>query len=305
MAERQQQASGGFSAPLLEGGSPVPFMSVARSADDVRRVLESRGLADIGPIRVLDSAREARTVSDFYGGRTASSLSSAPPIVVELSEEAMARLMRSGGIGSGGGFYSFIPGAMYLPGTNIIVTTPSLEASPSAREDVLLHEINHYASFLGRGGYTFTFEHPPGTGYHHYSSWLEEGMTEFFTSRMLGGRSMAIEYPYETVTIAFMEMMAGPQAVRDAFTGTGRGYDGLREALDARLGEGTFFTLMGMQPTPEGRTIANGGEAFEYLLSRAQDRGIGITGIVDDPIYRMAFPPPGASTGASGPQSNR
>lgn len=299
MAERQQQAAGGFSAPLLEGTGPVPFMSVARTADDVRRILESRGITDPGTLRILDAARELRAVSDYFGGRIASSLASAPPVVVEVSQETMNRIMEASGT-------PFVAGAFYLPGTNVVLTSPTLESSPSARDDVLTHEINHYVSYLGRGGVSMIFEFPPGTGYTLPSPpWMEEGLTEFFTSRMLGSRSMSIDYPCETVTMALLEHIVGADTVRDAFTGSGRGYDGLREALDARLGTGTFMTLVGLAPLPGGRTITNGAEALEFLSTRADMLHVDIMALASDPIYRMAFPPRGPGTGSPGPQTNR
>jgi hypothetical protein len=172
---------------------------------------------------------------------------------------------------------------MYLAGSNLIIISETSAASLAQSDDVAHHEIFHYASFLGRGMGGRVLQAGPGTAYTYFVPWMEEGMTEFFTSRLEGREARSIEYPFETGAMAYISHIVGEYELRQAFASDDpRSFERLREAFDRAMGrEGAFAGLIRCQ---------TGGEAIAYMVSL---QGTIPQEVQNDPIWMRIFPPSG------------
>ncbi|MFH0884883.1 MAG: hypothetical protein V1861_04190 [Candidatus Micrarchaeota archaeon] len=189
--------------------------------------------------------------AQYVGLPVAPLLTQPPPIVVEVPDAEVLRL--SGGQSADG---------YYIPNTNIIVVSASTARDPALLNEVILHEMNHYAGWRGHG-FNNAFSNGGTLSAMPNLVWLEEGLANSGSSGLIGATTRPIAYPYETMTAVLLERVAGPAAVREAYASGD--YRRLQQIVNERLGEGTFETVIGLRQRPDGSTISNGAEALDFL----------------------------------------
>jgi hypothetical protein len=174
----------------------------------------------------------------------------------------------------------------YLIGTNaIVITDDILEFPEGEARHVVLHELLHYASFLG-GGRSVRWRDEEGQPIFKgdAASWnMHEGMTELLaqeTVRERGFDTGRIGYPAETVTCHYLEQLLGEGGhdvlVQAYLHGD---FTEVRTRLDAALGAGTFDALISKR---------SAAEALIYITTRMDEAGIDHSGWDESPIVALA-----------------
>ncbi len=225
---------------------PQPRMPafVVRNADDVRGVLGKVGIADPGTVTILNSDPALAKVRGALGNAPVAGLiTNPPPLIVQVPDATLARVAR------GRDAYGF-----YMPNSNMILVSESAARPPERLNEVICHEISHYAGWRGHG-----FDNVWNAGGQiarmNKPEWLEEGMANALSSSLVQNTRERIAYPYETMAVVMLEKLSSPQIVRTAYTSGD--YRPLQQAVDSKLGAGTFERLM---------AFPNGAEASIFLL---------------------------------------
>jgi hypothetical protein len=181
----------------------------------------------------------------------------------------------------------------YIGGTNHIMIRDDQpheegivvrDRTESRRRLTILHEQLHYAAWLG-GGMDIRWRdgegHPVIAG---RVGWLHEGLTEMHAQQIVrshGHQPGYVSYPHETATGIYLQRLVGADTLRRAYL-TGD-FTQVRQALDRRLGAGTFDRLLQKR---------NGAEALSFLMGRMEAAGVRRTGwdrdavIVDTGVLR-------------------
>ncbi len=258
---------------------------VVNNEADVRRMLGSLGIANPGNITVLNSgAALANARGALAGTPAAGLLSQPPPIVVQVPDATLAMVTR--------GRDAF---GYYMPNSNMILVSASASATPERLNEVLCHEMSHYAAWRGHGfenvwtinGQMAAFNKPV---------WMEEGMANAISSSIIPSTRERMAYPYETMAVVMLENLAGQQAVRQAYISGD--YRALQQAVDSKLGAGTFERLA---------QFPNGAEASIFLLDAVNKNPppINMDSYFNDPRVVRAMAALMPSQGQSQPPQGR
>ena len=255
---------------MLENKDILRPGTVMAGERDVRDYLSSRSIPLPDSMRIMDFSPVARAVGDHFGGRISEGMGRYPPLVVEIPSRDFERISSSLGM-SRSGIYSGSLSGLFIEGTNLILV-PRDEMSIPGRADVIgYHEITHYAASLAGGGPVFR------TGLAETASpWFMEGLTEFFSSRIVGTTNSG-GYPYETLSVLALEAIVGRDELRAAFSTNSFG--SIARRVDAALGEGAFTEFL---------SAPNGAAALRSLVRRDQRSppAIGRSAVEGDPIWR-------------------
>jgi hypothetical protein len=141
----------------------------------------------------------------------------------------------------------------------------------------MVHEMVHYASFLG-GGMDIRRKVEP-VGVTEATVWFIEGLTELtsqLAARESGRVPENVPYSYEVIACNYIMMALGKDGrgmLEDACLSGD--YGTIADALDKELGRGTFDGFMEMQ---------NGAEAVAYLEKIVQEAGIDSSSWMDSPV---------------------
>ena len=245
----------------VEAPAPRVPHFVIQDAAGAQNFLQSLGIQNPGQLSVIPISSELYRVREDYQGLPVHGLmGNPPPVAVRVSDEVFRRASPSAGAD-----------AVYIPNSNIIFVSESATRDPNHLSEVLLHEINHYASWRGHG-FDVIFRSKGKDVSGSRIDWMEEGFANFLSSGLAGRTGERIAYPYETLTAVMLCYVSGgdANAIREALS-TGD-FRNLQRRVDSKLGNGTFEILMGARPTPDGGRITNGAEAFDFLSSRSFDR---------------------------------
>jgi hypothetical protein len=263
---------------LLEANpspSPIilsqPLPELARMA--MEEPDETRQGADAG---------RARTVSgwlteSFLGTVAYGRFTGTPPIVTTESP-AFFEINNAADGTSGGG------NGLYMRGTNHIMITTDI-ANPADRMCVIAHETLHYAAYLGGGNDGIRFRDAAGGGtVLGEVPWLHEGMTELLAQQLVRSHDTTpsyVGYPAETLTAYYLQQIAGEGTLRAAYVSGD--FTAVRQAVDARLGDGAFASLSRMD---------NGTDALAFLMGRMDEHHVDRSVWDRNPVARIAWSTP-------------
>ncbi|MFN7990622.1 MAG: hypothetical protein U0R44_00535 [Candidatus Micrarchaeia archaeon] len=281
---------------MLEYGSYAP-PRVFRTPDEARRhsqelLLATLPLVDINspsfslaprpagaPLTPLYPHVENRTIDEesvrVRGWLTAGFLGPAiherfirtPPVVTVESESYFATLNASEKTAVRA------VGKYYHDTNHIMICEEIARYDEPTRMVLLIHEQLHYASYLGggrsirwRGGSGEQVVAPTAD-----SDWLHEGLTQYFSLRLAHEHGY---YPSETFYMDgvrvgfFLSRIVGDDALKTAFL-TGD-FTAVRNAVDSRLGAGTFGRLMSSGRAPEASVLLS--DRVEQKFTEAERR---------------------------------
>ena len=269
--------------------SDSDFDDAARGNAVPEKTVREGDFSAVPSLQSLDSADYASYSSDISanwlpsiaGPEITSRMSATPPALCAFSEtEDMtpAQLfLELQMIGSLGG---------YLVGSNAIVIPEDVLAfSEADARHVVLHELLHYASWLG-GGKDIRWRDDDGRPCFqgNIPSWsMNEGLTELISQeevRARGFEPTRIGYPAETITCYYMEQLlgdGGSDLLRTAYLSGD--FTEVRRLVDAALGTGAFDTLISKH---------DAAQALEFLGGRLDEREMDRTGWDASPIVAAA-----------------
>ncbi len=217
----------------------------------------------------------------MIGEGIASRMDATPPSLSTFQEAQRASVgqifMELQMIGSIGG---------YLVGTNaIVIPEGSLDLGEAEARHVLLHELLHYASWLG-GGRSVRWRDDEGRPVFQGDApaWnSHEGLTELMaqeTVREKGYDTPRIGYPAETMTCFYMERLLGEGGHDMLLQAYLHGdFTEVRSRLDSALGAGSFEALLAKP---------DAAQALSYILARMDERGIDRSEWDSSPIMTLA-----------------
>jgi hypothetical protein len=209
---------------------------------------EAHSQADAGRILAISGWLDANYLGPVVSGR----FEAAPPILTNESP-ALFELNNAAEGYSGGG------NGLYLPFTNHVMISTAI-ADPANRTCIIAHETLHYAAFLGGGHDGVRYRDARGEpAVLGHVEWLHEGLTELHAQQLVrshGTTPTYVGYPSETLTAFYLQQIAGADTVRAAFLSGD--FTAVRQSVDARLGEGTFAALAGMESGPGALTYLEG-----------------------------------------------
>lgn len=236
---------------------------------------ETHSQADAGRVQAISGWLDA----NYLGATVSVRFGAAPPILTNESP-ALFEINNAAEGYSGGG------NGLYLPFTNHVMISTEI-ANPADRMCIIAHETLHYAAFLGGGHDGMRYQDAEGnpTVLGHVP-WLHEGLTELHAQQLVrshGTTPSYVGYPAETLTAYYLQQIAGADATRAAFL-SGDCTE-VRRAVDARLGGGTFDSLL---------RIDNGTDALAYLQGRMDDAPVRVDRSAWDrnPVARIAWSTP-------------
>ncbi|MEW6722980.1 MAG: hypothetical protein AB1324_06985 [Candidatus Micrarchaeota archaeon] len=266
-----------------EGVPAVMRLDVADSQADVRRQLSELGVRRAGQIRQLDPSRAMARVEGFFSSPGQFIVT---PYVARVSQAALSEAAEREARGG------------YITGTNIImISERALRGTyrPEQGERTMVHELVHYAGFLG-SGHRMTFRYGGGIREQEMPVWLSEGLTQSFTELIMPSRDApTYTYDYEVLAAVLLEKIVGLDAVRSAFRSGD--FREVQERLDAELGSGTFARLAGeadgarayimLYGTAFGLRRGRGPVSEEEFLSDLRVRGaMKAIDLMADPAFR-------------------
>lgn len=202
----------------------------------------------------------------FLGDTLFRRFSETPPVAL-VETQSWTETVRMGGIFPGTG--------LYVPGTNVVFV--NLPRSEDSSYCLIAHEQLHYAAYLG-GGLNIRWRdgdgspHLRGQGFWN----IHEGLTELTAQqlvRLQGYEPASASYPYETAISFAMQQAVGEEPLRRAYLSGD--FTEVRTLIDARLGGGTFDTLMSTQVNAE---------AFSFIVKKASAAGIDVSAWESDPL---------------------
>lgn len=152
----------------------------------------------------------------------------------------------------------------YISDTNHILLYKNQGDLDTARSSAL-HELIHYACWLGGGGDRIRWEAPDG----EFLSvgrvlWLDEGLTELFTRLALSSKGYSTGagcYKYESAVAQALLRIVDQDTLREAYL-TGD-FSEVMKTVNGKLGDGVFERLL---------TFPRGAEAAEYLEQKMKSR---------------------------------
>ncbi len=289
IAERMGDALRRNPRQAVRVGTDAEFSEAALGSEAPEKAVREGDFSAVPSLQSLDSADYASYSSDIsanwlpqlVGPEIASRMSATPPTLCAFSEtEDMTPaqiFLELQMIGSLGG---------YLVGTNAIVIPDDVLAFGEAdARHVLLHELLHYASWLG-GGRDVRWRDDDGRACFQWNipSWsMHEGLTELISQEEVRGRGFEptrIGYPAETIACYYMEQLLGEGGggiLRTAYLSGD--FTEVRRLVDEALGAGTFDTLLSKR---------DAAQALEFLGGRLDERGMDRTGWEANPVVAAA-----------------
>lgn len=159
--------------------------------------------------------------------------------------------------------------ALYLPeGNGIFLALPPKSTEADIRE-AIVHEQLHYAAYLGCGGTVRFIDEGGAKMFLGRIAWLDEGLTELHAQQLTqehGFEPSRVAYPAETTVSFYIQQIAGEDALKTAYL-TGD-YTQVRQAIDAKLGAGTFDKLVSME---------RGADALAFLSGKLKENNIDVS----------------------------
>jgi hypothetical protein len=296
-SEQARHAGGMLRAALSRFPRPEPrragteeeFLAAASGNDVPEQIVHEDDFSAVPELANRQDSRYGSYATEIagqwlpqiVGGDISGRMSSTPPVLCDFQEtEGMSGgqlFMELQMIGSLGG---------YLVGTNAIIINDDILDYPEAEaRHVLLHEMLHYAAYLG-GGKSVRWRDEDGRPVFKGDApaWnMHEGMTELLaqeTVRERGFDTGRIGYPAETVTCLYVEQLLGEGGHGVFLQAYLHGdFTQVRTRLDAALGAGAFDALISKRSPAE---------ALAYITARMDERGIDHSGWDEGPIAALA-----------------
>lgn len=156
---------------------------------------------------------------------------------------------------------------LYFPGSNHVIIN-SMPRTEADRIKTIIHELFHYISRLGGGGFIFTLESEKQSP-KRYIKWLDEGLTEMHAQELARANGVNFKnesYPLEVLFVKELRKLVGAEVLKKAYL-TGD-FTGVKSLLDHELGLGTFDKLLSSSSALEAIRIllSSGGVSNKSAL---------------------------------------
>ncbi len=208
---------------------------------------------------------------DFLGDTVYERFSAALPVAT-TETTAWFRTVGEAGLGGHTGYY--------FPGTNHIVVT--MGRSEDSSYSLMAHEQLHYAAYLGGGMGIRWRDDRGGPVMRGQGFWnIHEGLTELHAQQLTrshGYEPSSVGYPYETAISFVMQQAVGEEPLRRAYLSGD--FTEVRTLLDARMGAGTFDSLMSTQVNAE---------AYSIIMQKASAAGMDVSSWESNPILGQCY----------------
>ncbi|MEW6036597.1 MAG: hypothetical protein AB1529_08355 [Candidatus Micrarchaeota archaeon] len=167
----------------------------------------------------------------------------------------------------------------YIPDTNHLLMHPYVRSEGEMRLTIV-HELLHYASWLGGGATEYRWAGNDGRPVQRNIPWLDEGLTELHAQQMLRGRGFGLDvvsYAPETIVGIYLQQIVGADILRRAYLSGD--FQEAGRIVDSRLGAGSFERLAG---------YGRGAEALSFLEQRLDSARIDRSSWESDPVVVLA-----------------
>ncbi len=228
--------------------------------------------ARISPEQAQAIAREETSWlgRDYLGESLHGRIIATPPYVSFVPREIL-EAMTDG--------YGSLWRGQYFPDSNHLLLHSYVHDESELRL-ATIHELLHYASWLGGGSTDYLWAGAGGRPVHRNVPWLDEGLTELHAQQLLRAHGFvpdSISYAPETIVGFYLQQIAGADILRRAYLSGD--FQEVGRIVDSRLGAGSFERLAG-----SGR----GAEALSFLEQRLDSARIDRSSWETDPVVVLA-----------------